>query len=427
MKRNLVFSILIFLMVLQLHVLPAAAEGTDSTQPPAATQPTTAATQPSTAATQPTTAATQPTTAATQPTTENTTAPTTSCSHTYGAWSASETAHSKSCTKCSHVESSGHNWFSEIVTVPATCKDAGGSAKVCTTCEFILITEITPPLTTHTYTNACDAECNVCSQKREITHKYSAVWSKNGKGHWHACTVCGTAGELKAHYPGPAATEEKEQICLTCGYVLMSKRNHKHEYSKEWTTDEFGHWYNCIGCSIQTEYDVHAFDGSCDTDCGICGYTRTAPHTYGAEWQQTETTHCGTCTACGAQGEAEPHIPDAAGTNCSICGYAITVVEEIHAHSFDASVWEFDDTGHWHNCSCGEKQMAQAHKWDEGRELTKKMITYTCQVCGAQRMEAAEQGSFPWFPILIIVVMAAAVTGIVFCVILLRKQGKYSH
>ena len=437
MKRNLLLSILIFLMVLQLHVIQTAEATTSpdttqpaaqSTVPPAATQPTTAATQPTTAATQPTTAATQPTTASTQPSTESTTVPTTvNCSHSYGAWSASEAAHSKTCTKCSHTETAGHTWYSETVTVLPTCKDAGGKAKICTVCEFILITEITPPLTTHTYTNTCDTECNICGLKREVTHTYSAVWSKNGKGHWHPCSICGAAGELKPHYPGPAATEEREQTCLTCGYVLMGKRNHEHKYSKEWTTDEFGHWYTCSGCTMQTEYAVHAYEGSCDTDCGICGYIRTAPHTYDTNWQQTETTHCGVCIACGEQGAVEEHLPDTAGTSCSICGYAIAAAEETHVHSFDASVWEFDDAGHWHNCSCGEKQMAQAHNWDGGRELTRKTVTYTCQTCSAERQEAAEQGSFPWLLVLIIVVMAAAAAGIVFCVVLLRKQGKYSQ
>ena len=460
MKRNLLLSMLIFLMALQMHMIPTAeaTTSTDTTQPAAqstqppvetqspavtqpttpaaqpttpatqpATQPTTPATQPTTPATQPTTPATQPTTAPTQPSTESTTAPTTNCSHTYGAWNASEAAHSKTCTKCGHTETAGHTWYSEIVTVLPTCKEAGGKAQICTTCEFILITEITPPLTTHTYTNTCDTECNVCGFKREVTHSYSTVWQKNGKGHWHPCSICGAAGELKSHYPGPAATEEKEQTCLTCGYVLMGKRNHEHKYNKEWTSDEFGHWYSCSGCSTQTEYAVHAYEDSCDTDCGICGYTRTAPHTYGTDWQQTETTHCGVCTVCGEQGAPEEHVPDTAGTCCSICGYVITAAEENHVHSFDASVWGFDDAGHWHNCSCGEKQMAQSHNWDGGRELTKNMITYTCQTCGAQRVEEAAQGGFPWLLVLIIVVMAAAVAGIVFCVILLKKQGKYSQ
>ena len=325
------------------------------------------------------------------------------------------------------MENSGHTWYAETVTVAPTCKDGGGSAKVCTVCELILITEITPPLTTHTYTNVCDTECNVCGVKREITHKYSSAWTKGGKGHWHVCTICGAAGEVKAHYPGPAATEEKEQICLTCGYVLMSKRGHVHKYSTQWSSDNTGHWHACDGCSELREYAVHGYDDGCDSDCNICGYTRAEVHTYGTDWQQTETTHCGVCTVCGKKGAVEEHLPDAAGTRCSICGYTITAIEETHIHSFDASVWGFDDAGHWHNCSCGEKQMSQAHDWDKGREVTKKSVTYTCQTCGTERQEQVNQGGFPWIWVLIVFVMAAAAAGIVVCIILLRKQGKYSR
>ena len=293
-----------------------------------------------------------------------------------------------------------------------------------------MITEITPPLTTHSYTNACDAECNVCGGKREITHTYSAAWSKNGKGHWHACTVCGAAGELKSHYPGPAATEEKEQLCLTCGYVMMKKRGHTHKLESTWSNDGFGHWHACTGCSEQMNYAVHDYEDGCDTDCSICGYIRSAAHSYGTDWQKTEKTHSGLCTVCGEYGAEEDHVPNAEGTNCSVCGYAMETVEateETHVHAFDESVWGFDDAGHWHNCSCGEKQFAQPHNWDEGREVTKKTITYTCQTCGAQRQEQAERGSLPWLLVLICIIMAAAAAGIVVCIVLIRKQGKYSR
>ena len=285
MKKRFGCILLVLLLTLPLFVFPAAAgdgQSTDNTTATTATQATQPPpeTQPTTPTTQPTTPETQPTTPSTQPSTEPTVSPAT-CTHSYGAWNTSEGSHSRTCTKCGHTDSAGHSWYSETVTVAPTCKDAGGSAKVCTVCELILITEITPPLTTHTYKNNCDAECDVCGLKREITHKYSAAWTKSAKGHWHACTVCGAAGEVKAHYPGPAATEEKEQLCLTCGYVMMQKRNHTHELEKTWSSDGFGHWHSCTGCSEQKDYAEHTFDDGCDEDCNICGYIRTAVHTYG--------------------------------------------------------------------------------------------------------------------------------------------------
>lgn len=447
MKKRL-FAILLTLLMLQCYVLPAVATDsqtpedptaisdtpTEGTQPPA--QPPTEATQPPT---QPPTEATQPPTEATTPTTpttptdpldptaptspSNPTTPPASCSHTYGEWSADETTHSRACTKCGATDSGGHTWYGELITVAPTCKDGGGTAKVCTTCGLILIVEVTLPLTTHTYDNACDTECNVCGLKREITHNYSAAWSKNAKGHWHACTVCGAAGEVKAHYPGPAATEEKEQLCLTCGYVMMQKKNHIHKLDTVWSSDEFGHWYKCTGCSEQMSYADHSYTDSCDSDCDICGHTRTPLHTYGTDWQQDETTHSGVCTVCGEQGPVEEHSADDSGTACSFCGYPM---EPPHEHSFDGDVWGFDDHGHWHTCMCGEKQSSAPHEWDDGKK-TGDSIHYTCKVCGMERQEPVPESNFPWFLLIAGIVGLAATVGIVVCIVMLRRTGKYSH
>lgn len=402
---------------------------TEATQPPTqSTQPPTESTVPSTEATQPPTEATQPSTEATQPPTESTT-PTVpaACSHSYGDWNTSEGAHSRSCSKCGHTDSAGHSWYTETVTVAPTCKDAGGKANICTICELILITEITPPLTTHTYTNTCDTACDVCGAQREVTHTYSKAWAKSAKGHWHACTVCGTADEVKNHYAGPAATEEKEQICLTCGYVLMQKRNHTHKLETSWNSDEYGHWYNCTGCSEQMQYANHSFTDGCDEDCDVCGYCRTAPHTYSTDWQKDTKNHWGICAACGEMTPTEAHTPNAAGTACSICGYAMGSTEETHVHTFDDHTWGFDNAGHWQSCLCGEKQKAGPHEWDDGKEVSDSAILYTCKVCGSTRQETMPEDGFPWLSLLAGIVGIGAAVGIIVCVILLRKQGKYSR
>lgn len=436
MTRRFLCLLLTLLMLLQCYGIFAAAEeiqsteavtsvsetpSTESTQPPTeSTQPPTQSTQPPAESTPPSTESTQPPEANTTPTT-----PPAACSHTYGGWSTSEGAHSRTCTKCGHVESAGHSWYAETVTVAPTCKDAGGKAKVCTVCELILITEITPPLTTHTYDTACDDACNVCGQKREVTHTYSAAWTKNAKGHWHACTVCGAQDEVRDHYPGPAATEEKEQICLTCGYVMMQKKNHTHKLDTAWSSDTLGHWHACTGCSEQKDYADHTYGDGCDTDCNICGFVRATAHMYEI-WQTEEKTHSSVCTLCGEESPKEAHSPNALGTNCSVCGYALEATEPTHIHSFEEDTWGLDDYGHWKTCICGEKQQAEPHSWDEGRE-EKDMRIVTCSICGAQRQEPVQESGFPWLLLLAGIVIAAAAAGIVICVVLLRKQGKYSR
>lgn len=440
MKKRILCLILVLLM-LQVCMIPAAAEELheDNTvaspapvsetipdNTPAATQPSAEATQPPTEATQPSSEATQPSVEATQPTTESTT-PSAACSHSYGNWNASETAHSRTCTLCGSTDSAGHTWYAELVTVAPTCKEGGGSAKVCTICGLILIVEITEPLTTHSYDSVCDASCNVCGLERAVTHTYNDIWTKSAKGHWHVCTVCGTSDEVKGHYPGPAATEEKEQICLTCGYVMMQKRNHTHKLNVAWTSDASAHWHACTGCSEQKDYAEHIFDNRCDVDCSICGYIRTSAHTYGTEWHADEKSHWVTCTICGKAGTAEAHSINAANTGCSICGNELDAAETTHEHFFDEDTWTLDDIRHWKTCTCGEVQNSEPHSWDDGQKINDSIIQYTCKICLTQKHEQIEQSSFPWLLVLLFLMMVLTIAAIIVCVILLRKQHRYSR
>ena len=87
---------------------------------------------------------------------------------------------------CGKTESGAHNWNGGAVQIPATCKEEGAFVYVCSVCGGALI-EIIPKLTTHTYDNACDPDCNVCGAVRETAHKFSTAWSKNSREHWHTC------------------------------------------------------------------------------------------------------------------------------------------------------------------------------------------------------------------------------------------------
>ena len=59
-----------------------------------------------------------------------------------------------------------------------------------------------------------------------------------------------------------------------------------HEVSEEWTSDETGHWHECVGCDKQFDYAEHTFewvidaepqpgeDGIKHEECTECGYTQ---------------------------------------------------------------------------------------------------------------------------------------------------------
>jgi len=355
--------------------------------------------------------------------------------HTYSSWSATEGTHSRSCSACGKNESGTHTFTEHLEQAP-TCKDVGLIADYCPTCEYIVYEEI-PKLTTHTYDNACDAACNVCGVTREIEHKYQQWRTKGATGHWYACSICGDKGSFEKHYPGPAATEEKDQICLTCGYVMTPKKNHQHSYASEWSSNEEGHWYACSGCEDQKEYTGHEYDGSCDADCNICGYKTGNAHAFDGVWNSDENGHWFVCSACGQAAEPREHsVPaNAADTEdlyCSECGYLVAPATA-HVHVFE-KIWHKNDKSHWLECECGEKAENEVHAWNTGSTEEDGSIVYQCSVCDAQYTEAVEEQipqkteGFPWWIVLavIVILLIAAIIALVFA-LKPRKKGRFTE
>lgn len=350
--------------------------------------------------------------------------------HAYGEWDGSEASHFRSCSVCGLKDSGSHTWADELVTVKATCKEEGAIAQICTTCGGAIV-EVLPKLTTHTYDNACDPECNICGHTREAEHKFSAVWSKNFKGHWHACSRCGEKKDMADHYPGPAATEEKDQICLTCGYVMTPKLGHTHKYSEIWSHDEEGHWHACEGCEEQEDFQEHGYDELCDAECNICGYLASVSHQYDDTWSSDESSHWSVCLLCDAVTEAEPHIPDlgapaGGAVLCTVCGYEITPAT-VHIHE-GSTPWNRDEANHWKTCDCGEVIDKTPHSWNGGVENADATITYRCTDCGAERTEGEprpleEESAFP-YGILLAILILIAVALVVVLIFLLRPSKK---
>lgn len=267
-----------------------------------------------------------------------------------------------------------------------------------------------------------------------MEHKFSAAWSKNFQEHWHACTLCGEKKDVGKHYPGPAATEEEAQICLTCGYVMTPRLNHTHEFQEELSFDETGHWYACEGCEEQGDYESHVYDGPCDPDCNVCGYVTEAAHDYDGTWQYDETGHWAVCTLCGAESVPEAHIPGPEATAdkaqfCMVCGSELAPAQE-HVHEYPAQ-WETDETSHWKQCQCGEKSQLAAHSWDEGGENKDGTITYVCQVCRTERVEEAPEpsGAFPWWIVILVGILVLAGGAVVLLLFAIKKKpaGKFSR
>lgn len=348
--------------------------------------------------------------------------------HAYGAWSVSDTAHSRSCA-CGKTESASHSW-DVSATVPATCLEEGATAYGCLTCGAITY-EILPKLTTHTYDNSCDPECNVCGAARTAEHRFSTQWSKNSKGHWYACSACGEQKDFGNHYPGPAATEEKAQICLTCGYTLTAKLGHTHKYETKYSSDETGHWYACSGCEEQKNFEEHSYDAGCDPDCNDCGYLTATAHSYSGTWFSDASGHWDVCTVCQEKSKEEPHIPGPEATEkqaqvCEACGYELAPVQ-VHVHEEDGS-WLADEDTHWKQCGCGEELAREAHVWDDGTEQEDTTVRFECGSCGAICTEGVPRtGGHPlvWIGVCIAALLVMAAVLLVLLIPRLKKSGKY--
>ena len=343
--------------------------------------------------------------------------------HDFNDWVKTADSHERTCKNCTNKESGKHSVTEEIIK-EATCREAGSKKKYCTVCgtsEMIVVAK----LTEHSYDNVCDSECNVCKAKRTTSHSYGSSWSRDHSGHWHECTKCGEKVDFRAHYPGPAATEDAPQLCLTCDYQIAAQKEHQHDYSKKWKQDESGHWYACSNCDVKKDFAKHVYDSPCDTYCNICDYENPSAHDYGNTWEMDERKHWGICKICGNKSKQELHIPGEEATEtqaqlCTVCGYEIASAKE-HVHSFGPE-WMYDSKSHWQSCICGEQTVPAGHTWDDGAKNKDKTITYVCTQCHAEKTE--KTSVFPWWVLIVFLLMASG-GGAAFYIyyIVPQKQG----
>jgi len=124
----------------------------------------------------------------------------------------------------------------------------------------------------------------------------------------------------------------------------------------------------CNVCG-DTRTTTHSYDHACDTDCNVCGESRTVTHDY--QWVIDLQETCGTdgvkheeCTVCHAKRSEDTVIPatnahtydDACDANCNVCK-----TERTPPHAPGAE-WMHDETTHWRACTlCKQKLEQQAH------------------------------------------------------------------
>ena len=279
-------------------------------------------------------------------------------------------------------------------------------------------------------------------------HEYDSAWSSDDTGHWHECP-CGDTTDFEAHtYTWIIDTDATEftagvmhEECVVCGYESGNTEEipatHEHSYYSKWNVNETHHWNECA-CGAAQVVQEHTFewvtekeatefeDGFMYEHCSVCEYksgnTKIIPatheHTFEGDYKCDETGHWLEC-ACGEKGEVTEHtyewVIDTEATEfekgskheeCTVCGYANGNVEEIpatHEHSFPAD-YTSDETGHWHECACGEKDGFEEHTFEwvtdkEATEFETGSRHEECTVCGyangnTEELPATHEHSF---------------------------------
>ena len=330
--------------------------------------------------------------------------------HSYSAWSTTnDNNHSRTCSACGNVETKSHTWNSGTVTKQPSCKENGNRQYTCTTC------------------NATKNE----TLNKTNNHSYGA-WGKNDANtHKHTCSICGNSETANHTWNGgnvtkqPTCKEEgvKTFSCTTCNatktetiakttdhkygnWTKVNDTTHKHTCSvcskeetanhtwnsgtvtKKATCKEEGvKTYTCTACNATKTESIaklttHTYDHACDTDCNVCGVTRTTTHNYKTSWSSDKTNHWHECSVCKDKKDLAAHTPGEEATEtkaqtCTTCGYVIMAALG-HKHNY-ASTWTTDDAGHWYACSgCAEKGSYADHDFEN-------VCDPDCSVCGFTR------------------------------------------
>ena len=55
---------------------------------------------------------------------------------------------------------------------------------------------------------------------------------------------------------------------------------------------------------------------------------------------------------------------------CTVCGYNVApyiIPATNHSHNY-SDTWTYDNSGHWHECTCGDRSDEAYHIWEAGSQ-----------------------------------------------------------
>ncbi|MBP3300648.1 MAG: hypothetical protein J6M34_04000 [Clostridia bacterium] len=121
------------------------------------------------------------------------------------------------------------------------------------------------------------AKCEICNASYGNLGEHNLateVWGFiDAKGHAHMCLTedCYYHSEVIPHRAEKPASEDEDEVCADCGYIITLSKNHQHKALDGYQTDETSHWQIC-GCMEIMNKEDHT-DGDGDGKCDVCGST----------------------------------------------------------------------------------------------------------------------------------------------------------
>ncbi|MBQ5910563.1 MAG: leucine-rich repeat protein [Clostridia bacterium] len=228
----------------------------------------------------------------------------------------------------------------------------------------------------HTYSNACDAECNVegCEYTRIVEpHNYEWVIDTENN--------CGVDGK-------------KHEECTVCdavrneNTVIPATGEHTYDHACD---------AECNVCKQIRNVPDHVYTNACDTICNVegCGNVREITHDY--EWVIDEENTCGKdgkkheeCTVCNAVRNENTIIPatgehtydHACDAECNVCKQIRNVPDHVYTNDCD-TICNVE--------GCGNvREITHNYEWVIDEENTCGVDGYKheeCTVCDAVRNE----------------------------------------
>ena len=172
------------------------------------------------------------------------------------------------CKNCDKVIDEAEGIISSKVTKEANCTEKGEITYTAAFLKDSVYVKQTEKVTVAALGHVepeDDGDCTtavICERCKAVIkdakeHNWSDSWTKDASGHWHACQNdgCTKKKDEAAHTPDiPVPTDDTDQKCTFCEYIIAPKKSHEHTLQKieakeaTCTTPGNKEYYKCETC-----------------------------------------------------------------------------------------------------------------------------------------------------------------------------------